>query len=58
MATGLCFSRAENLENYYFFARMASEEFDLYNQYFKKVSCLLLFKLSSDFAVMSEENYM
>ena len=41
MATGFCFGRAENLENYCFFARMASEEFDP-NLYFKKVSCLLL----------------
>ena len=41
VATGFCFGRAENLENYLLFARMASEEFDL-NLYFKKVSCLLL----------------
>ena len=41
VATGFCFGRAENLENYLLFARMASKEFDL-NLYFKKVSCLLL----------------
>ena len=54
MATGFCFGRAENLQNYFFFARMASEEFDP-NLYFKK--CLVCFwlKLSSDLAVMSEE---
>ena len=57
MATGFCFGRAENLENYFFFARMASEEFDL-NLYFKKSvlsafgwSCLVLL---SDFAVRHE----
>ena len=60
MATGFCFGRthrAENLENYFFFARMASEQFDL-NLYFK--TCLVCFwlKLSSDIAVMSEENDM
>ena len=33
VATGFCFGRAENLENYFVFARMASEEFDL-NLYF------------------------
>ena len=41
MVTGFCFGRAENLENYFSFARMASEEFDP-NTYFKKVSCLVL----------------
>ena len=40
MTTRFCFGRAENLENNFFFARMASEEFDS-NLYFKKVSCLL-----------------
>ena len=44
MATGFCFGRAENLENYFFFARMASEEFDP-KLYFKKVSCLLLVEI-------------
>ena len=57
MGTGFCFGRAENLENYFFIARMASEEFDP-NLYFKK--CLVCFwlKLSSDFAVVFEENDM
>ena len=41
MATKFCFGQAENLENYFFFARMTSEEFDP-NLYIKKVSCLLL----------------
>ena len=54
MATKFCFGRAENLENYLFFARMASEVFDP-NLYFKKVSCLLLVEVAFDFAVMSEE---
>ena len=55
VATGFCFGRAENLESYFYFARMASEEYDP-NLYFKNVSCLLWLKLSSEFAVMSEEN--
>ena len=57
MGTGFCFGRAENLENYFFIAQMASEEFDP-NLYFKK--CLVCFwlKLSSDFAVVFEENDM
>ena len=38
MATRFCFGQAEN---YLFFARMMSEEFDP-NLYIKKVSCLLL----------------
>ena len=41
MTTGFCFRQAKNLENYFFFARIASKEFDS-NLYFKKVSCLLL----------------
>ena len=55
MATKFCFGRAENLENYLFFARMANEEFDP-NLYIKKVSCLLLVEVVFEFAVMSEEN--
>ena len=41
LATGLCFGGAQNLEYYFSFARMASEEFDP-KLYFKRVSCLLL----------------
>ena len=44
MATKFCLGRAENLENYCFFARMVSEEFDP-NLNFIKVSCLLLVKV-------------
>ena len=54
MATGFCFGRAENLENYFNFTQMASDEFDP-NLYFKNVSCLLWLKLSSEFAVMSAQ---
>ena len=42
MATGFSFGRAENLENYSFFAQMVSEEFDP-NLYFRK--CLVCFWL-------------
>ena len=41
IATGFCFGRAENLENYFFFTRMTSEEFDP-NLYFK-ISALSAF---------------
>ena len=42
MATGFSFGRAENLENYSFFAQMVSEEFDP-NLYLRK--CLVCFWL-------------
>ena len=41
MVTRFCFGWVENSENYFFFARIMSKEFDP-NLYFKKVSCLLL----------------
>ena len=57
MATGFCFGRAENLEITFFSLEWRARNLVLICTLKKCLVCFWL-KLSSDFAVMSEENDM
>ena len=57
MATGFCFGRAENLDNYFFSPEWRARNLILICTLKKCLACFWL-NLSSDFAVLSKENDM